>query len=125
MNGRVRAGVGLSVTETGTLEMIVSSGTWNDLYSVNLLKLGSDEFNLSNGRFHRFCRAPQDYEVIVPHSNLDPVHGWASAVIAWIVENNNGPPWSMRCIAHNVASFELAFSFADAVEATHFALRWR
>ena len=123
-----RIATSLNVEEDGGLICTFYSPTdtsWDSqyLYSIRLMRLHGDEFNLNGGRFKTFRFQHQKYRVLIVADSILWMWG-REAIIDWIAENIDCT-WSMKGVARNTVSTDLEFSFADSVAAVHFALRWR
>jgi hypothetical protein len=129
----------LNVEEDGGLICTIYRPTeksWEhqSLYSVRMMKLLGNEFNLSRGRFRSFRFEAQKHHILLTNDNMPVewrpvtwVAGWSAAIVEWISENID-TAWSMKGVPIEVSpncGINLEFSFADAIAAVHFTLRWR
>lgn len=116
----------LSVEEDGSLICTIYGGNarWNREfhYSVRLMQLNGNEFQLSHGRFRTFRLDPQQHHVMI-HFTTQP-GAKPSLLVQWIADNSADALWSMRGQPIDVANFDLDFSFADGAMAAFFALSW-
>jgi hypothetical protein len=114
----------LEVDEEGMLHCACYSTRRTELiYSVRLMALRGNEFDLCGGRFRKFNRSAQAHPITIKKDQLQWPVG-LSPIIEWIDEYNLDT-WSMRGIPRDVANFALDFSFFSATDAAVFALRWR
>ena len=122
---RVRTSLGLDY-ETGDLTCYVhstrqfSSSADSVLYAVGLLNLTDAERNLNAGRFQHFTLAPQDHYIRLPMISRERL----TETVDWIAAHQQGV-WSLHVHPNNVSDVQISFSFADQMEAAHFALYWR
>jgi UDP-2,3-diacylglucosamine pyrophosphatase LpxH len=126
----------LNVEEDGGLICTIYCPTeksWEHqyLYSQRLMKLHGNEFNLNHGRFKSFRFETQKHRIVLAKDNIKQqaaMWGWNSTIIAewveWIADNID-TAWSVKGVASSNRGIDLEFSFADAVAAVHFTLRWR
>lgn len=122
----------LNVEEDGALICTVYDplrDTWDSqhLYSIRMMKLRGNEFNLNGGRFRGFRFAPQQYRILLARDEAPLtwfVPAWSTAIVEWIAGNID-TTWSMKGVSIEHHGLDLEFSFANAVAAVHFALRWR
>ena len=122
-----RAASSLNVEEDGALICAIYDPTQltsSQYLYFRMMKLNGNEFNLNGGRFKSFRFEAQKYRIVLAKEAIGPVQAWSTAIIAWIGLNIEST-WSMKGVAIENSGVDLEFSFANAVAAVHFALRWR
>lgn len=109
---------GLFVDERNWLMCDVAKG-YRTLFTFRLLELHGDESDLDRNRFIRFCRAQQTFGVRVPvQGGFNPA---LPTQITWINEHCEAV-WSLTTSVIDMNHIFADFSFADAWEASFFAL---